>query len=104
MYVVKGEMLESLFTSQQNGMRNYVQALKYEQYFSLSLVPGAQVMAESMHSTSMACFQALLQPGWIMNMHEGEKRRCGGCLLVSPDDFFVSLFCLEGRFICLIFF
>lgn len=52
--------LKNLFTSQQNGIRNYVQGLKYEQYFSLSLLPGAQVTSECMHSTSMARFQALL--------------------------------------------
>lgn len=61
--LLRGERLESLFASQQNGMRNYLQALKYEHYFSLSLLPGAQVMSECMHSTSMACFQALLQSG-----------------------------------------
>lgn len=77
-------------------MRNYIQEVKYEQYFRLSLLPGAQVMSESMHSTSMACFQALLQSGWIMNMHEGKKEVWRGCLLVGLfGDFFVC-FVREG--------
>lgn len=41
-----------------------------------------------------------------MNMYDEEKRRCEGvvCLLVCFGDIFFCLFCLEGKFICLIFF
>lgn len=67
-------------------MRTYVRRTKYEQYFILSLLLGAQVMSERKHSACMACFQALLQCDYLMNMYEG-----GGFCFVFKINIFLFL-------------